>query len=484
MRKARRLAILITLATLPAAGQWPDAKRARLLKQMDDTARHYGDLSRQIWEFAEVGYKEFKSSALLRDELKANGFRIEENVGGIPTAFVATWGSGASPVIALMGEFDALPELSQDDIAERKPRVNGAPGHGCGHNLFGAAVAFAAVTVKNYMVAENLAGTIRFYGTPAEEGGGGKVYMARAGAFKDVDVALTWHPGPENQASLSSSLANINAKFKFRGLAAHAASAPWNGRSALDGVLLMNHALDMLREHVPTETRIHYIITRGGAAPNVVPEFAETYVYARHPKMSLLDGIWARIIKAGEGAALATETKMEMEIVNSVWDVLPNDELGALLQKNLELVGGVKYSPEERTFAERLRATFPNPAGLPPLGQEETILPPSPELSGGGSTDVGDISWQLPTAQFNASTWAPGTSFHTWQATAFSGMSIGRKGMVVAAKTLALATLDILYDPAHVKRARVAFDKRRAGFTYRSRVPESQGAPLTYRDTK
>ena len=484
MRKALSLMAVFAHLMLPAAAQLPEARRTRLLRQMDDTAAHYGELSRRIWEFAEVGYKETRSSALLRDELKANGFRIEQNVGGIPTAFVATWGSGAAPVIALLGEFDALPELSQDTVAERKPRVHGGAGHGCGHNLFGAAVAFAAITAKNYMVAEKLAGTIRFYGTPAEEGGGGKVYMARAGAFQGVDVALTWHPGPENSAALATSLANINAKFKFRGIASHAAGAPWNGRSALDGVLLMNHALDMMREHVPTETRIHYIITKGGAAPNVVPEFAETYVYARHPRMSVLDGIWARIIKTAEGAALATETRMEMEIVNSVWDVLPNDALGALLQKNLELVGGVKYSPEERVFAERLRATFVDPAGLPPLGQEETILPPAQVRGGGGSTDVGDISWQLPTAQFNASTWAPGTSFHTWQATAFSGMSIGRKGMVVAAKTLALATLDILHDPSHVQRAREAFDRRRAGFTYRSRVPASQGAPLHYRDTQ
>ena len=227
---------------------------------MDDTAPRYGALSRKIWELAEVGYKETKSSALLRDELRANGFKIEESIAGIPTAFIATWGSGA-PVIALMGEFDALPELSQEDVAERKPRSVGAPGHGCGHNLFGSAVAFAAITAKNYMTERKLAGTIRFYGTPAEEGGGGKVYMARAGAFNGVDVVLTWHPGSENHAGLESSLANINAKFKFRGIASHAAAAPWNGRSALDGVLLMSHALEMLREHVPTETRIHYIIT-------------------------------------------------------------------------------------------------------------------------------------------------------------------------------------------------------------------------------
>ncbi|MCC6536347.1 MAG: amidohydrolase [Bryobacterales bacterium] len=474
--------LLLLGAASWAWAQLPQAERARVLKQMDDTAPHYGQLSRQIWEFAEVGYKETKSSALLRDELRKHGFRVEENVGNIPTAFTATWGSGA-PVIALLGEYDALPELSQEDVPERKPRVAGAPGHGCGHNLFGSAVAMAAITVKDYLEQRKLPGTIRFYGTPAEEGGGGKVYMARAGAFRDADVALTWHPGSENHAGLGSSLANINAKFKFRGVASHAASAPWNGRSALDAVLLMNHALELMREHVPTETRIHYIITKGGAAPNIVPENAETYVYARHPKMTVLDGVWARVVKCAEAAALATETKMEMEIVNSVWDVLPNDALAALLDKNLRAAGGVKYTPEERAFAEKLRGTM-ELAGAPPLGHEETVVPPGAMRGLGGSTDVGDVSWQLPTAQFTAATWAPGTSAHSWQSTAFSGMSIGRKGMLVAAKTLALTVLDLLHDPQQVKLAREAFEKRRAGVEYRSRVPASQGAPLTYRDTK
>jgi aminobenzoyl-glutamate utilization protein B len=471
--------------TTVLCAQLPVAERNRLLQRMDDTAAHYGGLSRRIWEFAEVGYKEHKSSALLRDELKANGFAIRERIGGIPTAFTATWGSG-KPVIALMGEFDALPALSQEDVPERKPRVENAPGHGCGHNLFGVAVAFAAITAKNYMTEHKLAGTIRFYGTPAEEGGGGKVYMARAGAFADADVALTWHPGSSNHASLGSSLANINAKFRFRGVAAHAAAAPERGRSALDALLLMNHAVDMLREHVPQETRIHYVVTGGGAAPNVVPEVAEGYFYARHPKMSVLDGIWSRIVKCGEGAAIATETKMEMEIVNSVWDVLPNEALGVLLDRNLRAVGGVKYNAEERAFAEQLRKSF-DPAvaaaGSAAPGSEEQVVPMSMGEKGtGASTDVGDVSWQLPTAQFTAATWVPGTAAHSWQSTACSGMSIGRKGMVVAAKTLALSTLDILYEPGQVKLAREAFDKRRAGFTYRSRVPANQGAPLSYRD--
>ena len=231
-------------------------------------AAQFGEISRQIWEFAEVGYKEVKSSELLKTELRKAGFQTQENIGGIPTAFVATWGQG-KPVIGILGEYDALPGLSQESVPERKPRAAGAPGHGCGHNLLGTAAAFAAITVKDHLASQKVAGTIRFYGTPAEEGGAGKVYMLRAGAFRDTDVVITWHPGNQNSAGRSSSLANISAKFRFYGQPAHAAASPERGRSALDAVMLMNHAAEMLREHIPSSTRIHYIITNGGAAPKI-----------------------------------------------------------------------------------------------------------------------------------------------------------------------------------------------------------------------
>lgn len=453
--------------------------RAELLRTMDTQAQHYGELARRIWELAEVGYKEVRSADLLKTELRNAGFQIQDNVAEIPTAFVATFGSG-KPVIGIMGEYDALPGLSQEDIPEKKARTEGAPGHGCGHNLFGVASAFAAITVKNYLSEKKLPGTIRFYGTPAEEGGGGKIYMARAGVFNDCDAVLAWHPGDRNEASLGSSLANINAKFKFYGKAAHAAGAPDKGRSALDAMMLTSHAIDMLREHVPQETRIHYIVTNGGAAPNIVPEFSEMYVYARHPEMSALDGIWSRIIKCAEAGALATETRMEMQLVNSVYNLLPNDALTKLLDKNLRRVGGVSYTTEEKTFAEKLRRTFPLETALP-LGSEAQVQPIGDESSG-GSTDVADVSWVVPTAQFTTATYVPGTPGHSWQSTACTGMSIGRKGMVVAAKTLALSALDLLTDPQQVTAARASFNKRRAGYEYRSRVPASQKPPLNYRD--
>src|SRR5206468_6732721 len=299
-----------------------------------------------------------------------------------------------------------------------------------------------------YMVERKIPGTIRFYGTPAEEGGGGKIYMARAGAFKDCDVILTWHPGSANRASLASSLANISAKFRFYGKAAHAAGAPEMGRSALDAVMVMNHSAELMREHVPQSTRIHYIITNGGGAPNVVPDFAEAYYYARHPDMPVLDGIWARIIKCAEAGALATETRMEMEIVNSVYNVLPNDSLTVLIDRNLRLSGGIRYSAEEQAFAASLYKTYAAERTRP-IGSQEEILPIEQEsdVVSGGSTDVGDVSWLVPTAQFTTATYVPGTPGHSWQSTACAGSSIGRKGMLVAAKTLALSTIDLRAGP-------------------------------------
>lgn len=471
---------MVVLALAALLAQTPDAARAQLIDRMESRAPQYAALSRQIWEFAEVGYKESKSSALLAQTLREQGFAVETNIANIPTAFTATWGSG-SPVIAILGEFDALPGLSQDAVPERKAIKTGAPGHGCGHNLFGVAAAHAAITVKEYLESRKMPGTIRFLGTPAEEGGGGKIYMARAGALKGVDVALTWHPSDANQASTRSSLANITAKFKFHGRAAHAAMAPQEGRSALDAVMLMNHGVELLREHIPQETRVHYIITNGGAAPNIVPDFAEVYLYARSPSMAILDGVWERIIKCAQAGALATETRMEMELVSAVYNVLPNDHLSSLFNKNLKLVGGVKYSSDEQAFAGKLRATL----GMMedhPMGQQEQILPPDAGAPG-ASTDFADVTWMLPAADFNAATWVPGTPAHSWQAVAANGMSIGQKGMMVAAKTLALTALDIFHDPQQVKPAREAFDKRRGGVLYKSRLPEGQKAPLNYRDT-
>jgi len=461
-----------------AAGALSADDKSALLEKMDKQAAHYGDVSRKIWEFAEVGYKENKSAALLKSELRAAGFRLTENVAGIPTAFTATWGEG-KPVIGIMGEYDALPGLSQADVPDRKPIVDGGPGHGCGHNLLGAASLFAAVTIKEWMVEKKISGTIRFYGTPAEEGGGGKLYMIRAGAFRDVDTVLSWHPSDQNGASLQSSLAIISAKFRFRGKPAHAAAAPDAGRSALDGLMIMANSLEFLREHVPSTTRIHYIITNGGSAPNIVPDYAELFLYARHPSMPTLDGIWDRIIKCAQAGALASETTMEMELVDSSYNTLPNDSLAALVDKNMRLVGGVTYTKEEQSFAETIRKTLPDRTRQ--IGSQEKVEPPR-EGTGAASTDAGDVSWTVPMAALGAATFVPGVPAHSWQSAACAGMSIGRKGMVVAAKSLVLTAVDLFTDPKQVEAAKASFEKRRSGFEYKSRVPPDQAPPLTYRD--
>lgn len=449
-----------------------------LIQRVDARAARFGELSRKIWEFAEVGYKEKRSAGLLADELRAAGFRIQSDVAGIPTAFTATWGEG-KPVIGILGEYDALPGLSQEDVAEQKPREGLGSGHGCGHNLFGAGSALAAVALKEQMEAKRIPGTVRFYGCPAEEGGGGKIYMARAGAFADCDAALAWHPATESRSSLSSNLANITAKFRFRGRAAHAAGSPEKGRSALDAVTLAAHGIDLLREHVPQQTRMHYVITNGGEAPNVVPEFAEVYVYARHPEMDVLDGIWARVLKCAEAGALATETKLEVVPVNSAYNLLPNDALAKLVDRALRKIGPLEYDAEDMAFAEKLRSTIPGLEGR--LERTREVRPIEDGL-GYGSTDVGDVSWVVPTINFRVATFVPGTPGHSWQAVACSGASVGRKGMVVAAKALALSGLELLTTPAELAAARESFEKRKAGRSYRSRLPADQKPPLNYRD--
>jgi aminobenzoyl-glutamate utilization protein B len=451
---------------------WADA----VLTDLDSKATGYAATAKQIWGFAEVGYQEEKSSALLQDRLRSAGFSIEAGVGEMPTAFVASYGSG-KPVIAIVGEFDALPGLSQDAVPVRKVLLEGGPGHGCGHHLFGTAAAAAAISVKDWLAQGKRPGTIRFYGTPAEEGGGGKIYMVRAGVFKDVDAVVSWHPGDLNQVSRATSLANISAKFRFRGISAHASGAPEQGRSALDGVEAMNAMVNLMREHVPSDARIHYIITNGGKAPNVVPDFAEVYYYARHVDNRVLDGIWDRIVNAGKGAALGTGTTMDYELVNAVYSVLPNDALADVMQRAMDQVGGYPYTPEERQFADQIRKTLTGT--LPPADAAAGISPPEVGVSG-GSTDMGDLSWVVPTVQLSAATWVPGTPAHSWQAVAAGGMSIGSKGMMVAAKTMALTAIELFSNPAHLPRARTEFEKRLGGFVYTSRVGDRK-PPLDYR---
>ena len=470
----RRLLVLAALATSvrSVAAQDPIAT-------LDARTERYAEIAHQIWEWAEVGYQEERSSALLQEELAAHGFAIEAGVAGMPTAFVATYGSG-EPVIGILAEFDALPGISQDAVAERKPVVVDGAGHACGHHLFGTASVAAAISVREWLESSGRAGTVRLYGTPAEEGGAGKVYMVRDGLFDDVDVALHWHPGDRNSAAAGGSLANKSAKFRFRGYSAHAAGAPERGRSALDGVEAMNHMVNLMREHVPQETRIHYVITGGGFAPNVVPDFAEVYYYVRHPNAPTVLELFERVVKAAEGAALGTGTEVEYEVIHGLYDLVPNVALGRVMDANLRRVGGVEYTEAERAFARRIQESFEGGPARP-LGSETEIEEFRVEPAGGGSTDVGDVSWVVPTAGLSTATWVPGTSAHSWQAVAAGGTGIGHKGMMVAAKTLALTAIDLFQSPDVIAAAWEELRERRgADFEYVALLGD-RPPPLDYR---
>jgi aminobenzoyl-glutamate utilization protein B len=474
------VAFVATLFQSTALSQ-QSARHQQILELVNQHAEHFSGTSKAIWEYAELGYQESKSSALLQRELQAAGFRVQSAVADEPTGFVATYGQG-QPIVGILGEFDALPGLSQAAVPDRSPVAADAPGHGCGHNLLGSGAALAAVALKEYMERNHVAGTLRYYGTPAEEGGDGKVYMIRAGLFRDVDVVLHWHPGDFNAVLNGGMLAINTARFLFRGVAAHAALAPDRGRSALDAVMLMGSGIEFLREHIPSNSRIHYIITNGGAAPNVVPDTAELYLYARNPSSSTLGGVWDRILKIGQGAALMTETALEVKDIGGDANVLPNEALAKVAQRNLEEVGGFRYTPEEKRFAEDLQKSLPaGGAGeLDSTASIQPLRPPDPNEAA-ASTDVGDVSWNVPTIGFRTATFVPGVVPHTWQAAASAGMTIGQKGMIVAAKALAATGADLFSDRQLLLDAKADFRRQMEGKTYQSAIPASSKPPLDYR---
>jgi aminobenzoyl-glutamate utilization protein B len=439
----------------------------------------YRTTALQIWGFAEMGYKEQKSTALLQQVLTNNGFTVEKGVAGMPTAFVAAYGTG-QPVIAILAEFDALPGLSQEAVPEKNPIANQAAGHGCGHHLFGTASVAAGIEIKKLIEEKKLKGTIRVYGCPAEEGGSGKVFLVRAGLFNDVDIAIHWHPGNNNSVTMQPALANKSAKFRFHGLSAHASASPEKGRSALDAVEAMDNMVNMMREHMPEQTRIHYVITNGGKAPNVVPDFAEVYYYVRHPKRDEVVKLFDRVVKAAQGAALGTETTVDYEIIGGTHDLLLNNTLAAAMQLNLEKAGGVTLTADEMEFGKKIQATLG--FATPPLQQAVVIKPLKAEgPSGGGSTDVGDVSYTVPTVGMTTATWIPGTPAHSWQAVACGGTGIGAKGMMAAAKTMALTAIDLFTTPALIEKAKQEFIKDKGDYQYKALLGDIKPA-LNYRD--
>lgn len=447
-----------------------------------DIQRHYESYKKaalQIWDYSEVGYKEVKSSALHQQTLIENGFSVQAGVADIPTAFVATYGSG-KPVIAILAEYDALPGLSQQAVPEKRPVDGKDAGHACGHHLFGTASVAAGIQLKKLIEEKKLTGTLKVVGTPAEEGGSGKVYMVRAGLFDDVDAVIHWHPASENKVTMTSALANSSAKFRFRGISAHASAAPEKGRSSLDAVEAMNYMVNMMREHVPQQSRIHYVITNGGRAPNVIPDFAEVYYYVRHPDKTIVKQIFDRVVKAAKGAADGTETTMEYEIIGGTHDLLLNKTLARVMQINLELVGGITYNAEEIEFGKKIQTSLGS--SVPAIESASKITPLKTEPdAGGGSTDVGDVSYKVPTVGLTSATWIPGTPAHSWQAVACGGTDIGIKGMMVAIKTMTLTAIDLYTNQKVIDEAKTEFKTALGNYEYKALLGDRKPA-LNYRD--
>lgn len=476
----KRMVILFCVLLVVAhPGAQTDPKSAAL-SWLDSNASTLNRVNRNIWGWAETGLEEVKSSKELQDLLSSNGFTVEAPVAGMPTAFVATYGSG-QPVIGILAEYDALPGLSQDASPERTTRAGVMAGHGCGHSVFGTGSTGAAIAIKQALASGAIKGTVKLFGTPAEETGIGKTYMLREGAFKGVDTILSWHAGDSTAASWDFSKAIISVKFRFDGLAAHASTSPHQGRSALDAVELMNVGVNYMREHVKEDTRIHYVVTNGGGQPNVVPPSAEVWYYLRANKHTDVEEYFVWMQEIARGAAAMTRTKLvETRIDSDMHEVLPNRTLVEVIQKNLELVGAPKFDEREKAFA---RATQKDLKPMPEIALSERVepLPSGPPHQGLHSTDVGDLTWFFPVGQLTAATYSYGAPGHSWQIVACTGTSIGEKGMMVAAKALAASAIDLYRSPDLIQRAREDQKKMMAGQKYITLIPEGQRAPAKIR---
>jgi aminobenzoyl-glutamate utilization protein B len=447
--------------------------------QNEDALRQ---LNRFVWTQAELGLAEHRSSEEIQRLLSAHGFHIEKGVAHMPTAFVASYGSG-KPVIALLAEYDALPGMSQKAEPLRAERVAGASGHACGHSVLGAASVGAAVATRYAMEAHDLPGTVRLYGTPAEETGIGKTYMVKEGSFADCDAALHWHPGDRNSVAFSLSKAVISVKYTFAGRAAHASLSPHEGRSALDAVELMNVAANMLREHLKEDARIHYVITDGGGQPNVVPRVAQVWYYLRANVHEDAEYLFQRMEKIAQGAALMTGTQVQIHVDSDTHELLPNRPLSELIYRNFLLIGPPRFTDEEQAFARKTQEPLVAARGSPmetALSSEIEALPDTPHLIR-ASTDVGDVSWVVPTSGLRAACYTLGAPGHSWQIVACTGTSIGEKGLMVAAKVLAACTIDLLSNPALITASQDDFQKRRGNKPFKTLVPKEQHAPAKIR---
>jgi len=469
---------LMSLSAPAMAGPLTEDHKSAIIGTVEANQAALDHAALELWKFAELGYQEHQSAALLAQQLRDAGFKVETGIANEPTAFLASFKTGEGPVIAVLAEYDALPGLSQT-LNPVQESAGGHAGHGCGHNLFGAASIHSAIAVKAWMEANNIKGELRVYGTPAEEGGSGKVYMVRDGLFDDVDVSLHWHPGNVNSARQGDTMSNVSGKFRFYGTSSHAAAAPDKGRSALDGIEAMNTMVNLMREHVPDRTRIHYAITDGGKAPNVVPAYAEAYYYVRHNNPEIVRDVLDRVVKAAEGAAIGTGTRMEFEAIGGVYSMLSNETLMHVMDRNLRSVGGITWTEEEKALAREIQKTLTSQPDLASVGE---ILPAALGGEFGGSTDVSDVSWVTPTVGLSTATFVPGSAGHSWQNVVAAGSTIGLKGAHLAAKTLALTTAELFQSPDVIATATEEFERRRGpNFEYKALLGDRTPA-LNYRD--
>jgi aminobenzoyl-glutamate utilization protein B len=460
--------LLPLLVLLPGSTADPKLKQDAIAS-VDKRATDLVGLSDKIWGFAETALRETRSSALLADYAEQQGFRVTRGVAGLPTAFVAEFGSGR-PVIGIVGEFDALPGISQKVQTTREALVAGAPGHGCGHNLFGAASLGAASAIKDLLAAGKLKGTIRFYGTPAEESVGGKVYMSREGLFKDVDVMLAWHPADRTVADNNSSQAIVDFIVEFHGKTAHAAFDPWDGKSAADAAEAFVHGVNLLREHVRPSVRMHYVIVKAGDVPNVVPDYAKVWMWVRDSHGAGVETVLARVRQIADGAGRIADVQSVLTVQAGDYEVLVNQTGTRAMHQNLMTLGPITYTEEEQAFARAIQKTV-GIAEKGVVGDVQPLKDPPPPEPEGGSTDVGDVSWLVPTINLNVTTGVWNSPWHAWPVVATGAMSIGHKGMVYAAKALAMTAVDLFENPAMRDAIRAEFNGKTAGFVYKPWVP-------------
>ncbi len=468
MKKAILLGAFV-LSALSVSAQKMNANKKAAIASVEKHKAALIQLSDSIWSLAEEAFQEDISSKLLADYAEKNGFSVERGVAGMPTAFVASYGSG-KPVISVLGEFDALPGISQKAQPTKEPLNEGAGGHGCGHNLFGAGSLGAAIAAKELIEQGKLKGTIKFFGTPSEEKYFGKIWMVRDGLWNDVDVNLSWHPSASTKADVQSSLALVDFKVEFYGQAAHASADPWNGRSASDALELYTTGINYYREHVKPTVRIHYHIQDGGQVVNVVPDYSKLWVRVRDTKRSGMMPVYEQVQKMAEGAAIMANVEYKISLISGIYEVLVNRSGGEIMQKNLELLGPITYTEEETAFGKKIQEVTKKEQ----LGMDSAIHPleATKEHPGGGSTDVGDVSWNVANINLGVTTAPKDTPWHSWAVVACGGMSIGHKGMAYAAKAMGMTMVDLFENPKLVAKVKAEYLERKGNEVYEAIVPE------------